>query len=220
MRNGGIRNETRSSALWGTGNRGGESRSSALWGKGGRGAITALAAMLVVSVPFAASAPKHGRLATKFTPKETWVSPGLVKSAKQHPNQYVRVIIQSTNGSISPALSAFTHVNQFADDDRGGLNRRLSLVDGVAASVRLRDVARLAKLPNLIVTPDVQVHVSGFSSDQLWPYETGVSKTWSGIGALKAGSVPAIAIVDSGVETPRKDFGNRVVANVKFSTLP
>jgi hypothetical protein len=29
----------------------------------------------------------------------------------------VRVIIQSTNGSISPALSAFTHVNQFADDD-------------------------------------------------------------------------------------------------------
>ena len=147
MRNGGIRNETRSSALWGTGNRGGESRSSALWGKGGRGAVTALAAMLVLSVPFAASAPKHGRLATKVTPKKTWISPGLVKSAKQHPNQYVRVIIQSTNGSISPALSAFTHVNQFADDDRGGLDRRLSLVDGVAATVRLRDVARLAKLP-------------------------------------------------------------------------
>ena len=200
MRNGGIRKETRSSALWGTGNRGGESRSSALWGKGGRGAVTALAAMLVLSVPFAASAPKHGRLATQVTPKKTWISPGLVKSAKQHPNKYVRVIIQSTNGSITPALSAFTHVNQFADDDRGGLTRRLSLVDGVAASVRLRDVARLAKLRNLIVTPDVQVHVSGFSSNQLWPYETGVSKAWSGIDARSAGSVPAIAIVDSGVE--------------------
>ena len=220
MRNGGIRNETRSSALWGTGNRGGESRSSALWGKGGRGAVTALAAMLVLSVPLAASAPKHGRQAVKVTPKKTWVSPGLVKSAKQHPNQYVRVIIQSTSGSISPALSAFTHINQFADDDRGGLNRRLSLVDGVAASVRLRDVARLAKLPNLIVTPDVQVHVSGFSSDQLWPYETGVSKAWSGPDAPRAGSVPAIAIVDSGVEARSKDFGNRIVANVRFSTLP
>src|SRR4029079_5915059 len=80
-RNGGIRNETRSSALWGTGNRGGESRSSALWGKGGRGAITALAAMLVLSVPFAASAPKHGRHAIKVTPKQTRISPGLVKSA-------------------------------------------------------------------------------------------------------------------------------------------
>jgi hypothetical protein len=79
VRNGGIRNETRSSALWGTGNRGGESRSSALWGKGGRGAITALAAMLVVSVPFAASAPKHGRLAPSH-PEETWVSPGLSRA--------------------------------------------------------------------------------------------------------------------------------------------
>ena len=220
MRNSGIRKETRSSALWGTGNRGGESRSSALWGKGGRGAITALAAMLVLSVPFAASAPKHGRLAVKVTPKKTWVAPGLVKSAKHHPNQYVRVIIQSTNGSISPALSAFTHINQFADDDRGGLNRRLSLVDGLAASVRLRDVARLAKLPNLIVTPDVQVHVSSYSSNQLWPYETGVSKAWSGFDAPKPGTVPAIAIVDSGVQARGKDFGNRIVANVKFSTLP
>ncbi len=220
MRNGGIRKETRSSALWGTGNRGGESRSSALWGKGGRGAVTALAAMLVLSVPFAASAPKHGRLATKFTPKKTWVSPGLVKSAKQHPNQYVRVIIQSTNGSISPALSAFTHINQLADDDRGGLTRRLSLVDGVAATVRLRDVARLAKLPNLIVTPDVQVHTSGLSSSQLWPFETGLSKGWSGGDAPKPGSVPAVAIVDSGIQPGRTDFGSRVLANVKFSTLP
>jgi serine protease AprX len=220
VRNGGVRNETRSSALWGTGNRGGESRSSALWGRGGRGAVTALAAMLVLSVPFAASAPKHGRLAAKVTPKKTWISPGLVKSAKQHPNQYVRVIIQSTNGSITPALSAFTHVNQFADDDRGSVTRRLSLVDGVAASVRLRDVARLANLPNLIVTPDVQVRTSGLSSSQLWPFETGLSKGWSGGDAPKPGSVPAIAIVDSGIQPGRTDFGSRVLANVKFSTLP
>jgi serine protease AprX len=220
VRNGGIRNETRSSALWGTGNRGGESRSSALWGKGGRGAITALAAMLVLSVPLAASAPKHGRLATKAAPKQTWISPGLVKGAKQHPNQYVHVIIQSTTGTMSPALSAFTHVNQFADDDRGGLDRRLSLVDGVAATVRAADVPRLAKLRNLIVTPDVQVHVSGYSSNQLWPYETGVSKAWSGPDAPRSGSVPAIAIVDSGIEQDRKDFNGRVVANVKFTTLP
>ena len=53
--------ETRSSALWGTGNRGGESRSNALWGKGGRGALTALAAMLAISVPLAASAAKYSR---------------------------------------------------------------------------------------------------------------------------------------------------------------
>jgi serine protease AprX len=211
----------RSSALWGTGNRGGESRSSALWGKGGRGAITALAALLVISVPLASSAvrTKHARLNTQAT-KQTWVSPSLLRGAKQHPNQYVRVIIQSTNGKISPALSAFTHVNQFADDDRGGLDRRLNLINGVAATVKSSRLAQLLKLPNLIVTPDVQVHVSGYSSKQLWPYESGVSKAWSGADAPRSGSVPAIAIVDSGIQANRSDFGNRVVASVKFSTLP
>jgi hypothetical protein len=49
------RNEERSSALWGTGNRGGETRSNALWGKGGRGFGTALVAAMAVSVPLASS---------------------------------------------------------------------------------------------------------------------------------------------------------------------
>jgi serine protease AprX len=220
--NGGKRGEMRSSALWGTGNRGGESRSSALWGKGGRGAITALVAMLAISVPLASSAVqlKHAKLSKHATIKKTWISPGLLKGAKRHPSKYVRVIIQSTNGQLSPALSAFTHVNQFADDDSGGLDRRLSLINGVAATVRANALPRLMRMPNLIVTPDVQVHVSGFSSGQLWPYETGLSKGWSGGDAPKAGSVPAIAVVDSGIQPGRTDFGTRVVANVKFSTLP
>jgi serine protease AprX len=219
--NGGNRGETRSSALWGTGNRGGESRSSALWGKGGRGAITALVAMLAISVPLASSAgKKHARQSGHASLKRAWISPGLLKGAKRHPNTYVRVIIQSTNGRMSPALSAFTHVNQFADDDRGGLDRRLSLIDGVSATVRAGVLPKLMKLSNLIVTPDVQVHVSGFSSGQLWPYETGLSKGWSGGDAPKAGTVPAIAIVDSGIQPGRADFGNRVLANVKFTSLP
>ncbi|HET7808372.1 MAG TPA: hypothetical protein VFK71_07705, partial [Gaiellaceae bacterium] len=185
--NGGNRGQTRSSALWGTGNRGGESRSSALWGKGGRGAITALVAMLAISVPLASSAGKrHARLAGHATLKKTWISPGLLKGSKRHPNQYVHVIIRSTSGRLSPALSAFTHVNQYADDDRGGLDRRLSLIDGVAVTVRAGALPKLMAMPNLIVTPDVQVHVSGFSSGQLWPYETGLSKGWSGGDAPKA----------------------------------
>ena len=219
--NGGNRGETRSSALWGTGNRGGESRSSALWGKGGRGAITALAAMLAISVPLASSAGKlkHARLSGHASTKQTWISPGLLRGAKRHPNQYVRVIIQSINGRISPALSAFTHVSQYADDE-GGMGRRLSLIDGVSATVRASQIAKLMKLPGLIVTPDVQVHVSGFSSGQLWPYETGLSKAWSGGDAPAPSAVPTIAVVDSGIQANRPDFGNRVLADVKFTTLP
>ena len=217
--NGGNRGESRSSALWGTGNRGGESRSSALWGTGGRGAIAALVAMLAISVPFAASANRHARLAGKASPKRTWISPGLVKGAKKHPNQLVRVIIQSTDGTISPAVSALTRLNNFADDGTA-VNRRLTLIDGLATTIKASRVPALMKIPNLIVTPDVAVHVDSYSSNQLWPYETGVSKTWSGYDALPTGGVPAIAIVDSGIQPGRSDFGSRVLANVKFSTLP
>ena len=222
--NGGKRGEMRSSALWGTGNRGGESRSSALWGKGGRGAITALVAMLAISVPLASSAVqlKHAKRNGHATIKKTWISPGLLKGAKRHPNQYVRVIIQSTNGQLSPALSAFTHVNQFADDDRGGLDRRLSLINGVSATVRASALPRLMRMPNLTVTPDVPVKLSDYNSAQLWPYESGASQTWSGLNSISSWNTPTIAIVDSGIQAGRADFGygNRVKANVNFTTLP
>jgi serine protease AprX len=222
--NGGNRGGTRSSALWGTGNRGGESRSSALWGKGGRGAITALVAMLVISVPLASSAVqlKHAKRSGHATIKKTWISPGLLNGAKRHPNKYVRVIIQSTNGQLSPSLSAFTRVNQFADDDRGGLDRRLSLINGVSATVRASALPRLMRMPNLIVTPDVPVKLTDYNSTQLWPYESGASQTWSGLNAIASWNTPTIAVVDSGIQAGRSDFGygNRVRANVNFTTLP
>ena len=109
--NGGNRGEMRSSALWGTGNRGGESRSNALWGKGGRGAITALLAMLAISVPLASSAVplKHAKRSGHATIKKTWISPGLLKQGEAASERSTcGVIVQSTNGQLSPALSAFT----------------------------------------------------------------------------------------------------------------
>src|ERR671916_303878 len=71
---GSSRGEHRSSALWGTGNRGGDSRSNALWGKGGRGLVTALCAVLVVAAPLAAGAGKNG--------KSTHVDPVLLANAR------------------------------------------------------------------------------------------------------------------------------------------
>ena len=50
---GGTRDGTRSSALWGTGNRGGDSRANALWGKGGRGLLAILTVLFVTTIPLA-----------------------------------------------------------------------------------------------------------------------------------------------------------------------
>ena len=219
--NGGKRGEQRSSALWGTGNRGGETRSNVLWGKGGRGFVTALVAMLVIAVPFASSAGQSKRRVVAMSPKRTWISPGLLRGARRHPDKYVRVIIQSTSDNLSTAVGAFNRVDHLDGlTDREGLKRRLGLVDGVAVKVRASKLLKLMKQPNLIVTPDVEVKVSSYNSTQLWPYESGASRTWNGYEALAPSSAPTIAVVDSGIQPGRADFGSRVLANVNLTTLP
>jgi len=134
----------------------------------------------------------------------------------------VRVIIQSTSGSVANALGAFNRVDRLDQlaNDREVVDRTLGSIDSVAVTVRADKLARLMKQPNLIITADVPVHVSGYSSNQLWPYESGVSRGWSGPDAPLPGTAPTIAVVDSGIQANRTDFGNRVLANVNLSTLP
>src|SRR5918992_1084888 len=84
-KSGSPRGEQRSSALWGTGNRGGDSRSNALWGKGGRGLVTALIAVLVVAAPLAAGAsknPRHGKPVKReqVTLPPTYIDPVLLQA--------------------------------------------------------------------------------------------------------------------------------------------
>ena len=53
----------------------------------------------------------------------------------------------------------------------------------------------------------------------MWPYESGVAKLW-GTATSPAPQAPTIAIVDSGIDANRADFGNgsRVVGNVTMTT--
>ena len=57
--NGGTRGQIRSSALWGTGNRGGDSRANALWSKGGRGFVAILTVLFVTAIPLAGAGKTH-----------------------------------------------------------------------------------------------------------------------------------------------------------------
>ena len=216
----GKRSEERSSALWGTGNRGGETRSSALWGKGGRGFVTALVAALAVCVPLASSSnnDKQGVRAHRngvFLVKRTYIAPVLSKQAVKAPDSKISVIIQ--------ASSKFVLNHQvrtvFA---RSGIRKfkRLRLIDGIAARIPAHRLADLASLPGLTVTPDAPVHVSGYNSTQLWPYAAGVASDWNGTKAPTTGAgAPTIAVVDSGIQADRPDFSGRVLANVNLSTL-
>jgi serine protease AprX len=229
--------DVRKSALWGTGNRGGEHRSSALWGRGGRGAVTALVAAFVLLAPLAAFAgggnsgkgngggnggpsgapgwqKKYGGAVDNNIAGSTFVQNSLWQQAKQHGNDTIHVIIQSVDG-VGAAQNAFAGAGDRSDGDR--VNKQLNLIGAVAVDIKAKRLDKLARNQNLIITPDAPVHstglVTGLSSTQLWPYVSGNAAVWNTLS-----NVPTIAVVDSGLDAGRIDFGNRAYPQVNFSS--
>ncbi|HSL64659.1 MAG TPA: S8 family serine peptidase [Gaiellaceae bacterium] len=203
----GTSSATRSSALWGTGSRGGDSRSSALWGTGSRGgehrshAIGRVAGLLAaavaaLSLPLSAAADDaRGR---------SYVAPGVLQAAAK--NDKVSVIVQAAPGSVLPTRSLALLGSSRRDFGRLGM---------VSMEVPSALLERLAELPGLIVTLDAAVRPAGFSSTQLWPYQNGLAKLWPA-DAASGPKPPAIAVVDSGIDTANLSFGARVVARRVF----
>ncbi|HUZ81195.1 MAG TPA: hypothetical protein VMU73_03035, partial [Gaiellaceae bacterium] len=196
----GARSE-RGSALWGTGGRGGD-RSSVLWGKGGRGIIVACFAVFALMVPLAATAGSGPPAAP--TGPAGFIAPSLLNAKGQ-----VDVIITSTAG-LADANAKLTGLGVFQKDAK-----QLGLINGVEATVPAAQLKKLQGLPGIVVTPNAPVRLSGsvssVSSTQLWPYASGNALQWPGDLSTYAGKIPAIAIVDSGIQ-PRSDFGSRVIA--------
>ena len=209
--------DVRRSALWGSGNRGGEFRSNALWGKGGSRLGLTVVAMLALAVPFAGadSKPKPG--AGTGTP--AYVAPSLLEQARQSPGQKISVIVQSSAG---------TEGAEKATRGLGVLRKRLAISNAVAVELPAARLAQLSKVPGLTITPDAPVLLSAKPvkprvatsslSYVLWPYTSGNSALWTEDAALVA-NMPTIAIVDSGIEKGRADFGGRVIADVNLSSL-
>ena len=224
---GSPRGEQRSSALWGTGNRGGDSRSNALWGKGGRGLVTALVAVLVVAAPLAAGARKGTNGQTARQAASTYIDPILMAKANTTPNELVKVIIQS-DGGTSNAIQAFEHADhnetgQGGKDDREKVTRRLGFVGSVAVELKARKMLLLAKIPGLTVTYDARVKLSSTvtpTSKHLWTTASGVKPLWGNQPATGQ-KMPTIAIVDSGIDKNRADFdmGARLIDEVVITQL-
>ncbi len=200
---------TRGSALWGAGNRGGERSFGAR-----RGLLIVLVGAFALGAPLAASAaggtPKNG------TQQGTYVEPALLKQAQAHGSQKLRVIIQAAAG-MNAAASAFS---RNGGGDGGRLSKRLTLVSGVAVELKAKWIARLAKVPGLVITSDAPVESSGDArfNTQLWPYVSGNARLW-GSAADPAPDAPTIAIVDSGLDNSNGDFGDRAYPQVNLSSL-
>jgi serine protease AprX len=161
-------------------------------------------------LPLAASANRDST--QKSGNGTTYIAPSLTQYATTHPLASVDVIIQSSGG-VSGAKNAFNGLGL-----PGKVKKELGLIGAVSASIPSMKLAKLASSDGLIITPDAKVKVSAATtySNQLWPYESGNAANWPKDANLK---LPAIAIVDSGVQS-RADFGARLIASVNLSTLP
>ena len=213
--NGSSKGETRSSALWGKPSKG-ETRSSALWGKGGRGAALVLLVAVALGAPIAAGAERSSR--SHDMTIRAYLSPGLLEKAKAAPNSTFNVIVQGSRGETSGEVASDVRAARSSDPGRGvGVRDRFSAVSGVAAQLTGRQILRLAQRADIrAITSDAPVVLSGYSSSQRWPYVAGLHNVWNQPAALNA---PAIAIVDSGIQAGRSDFGGRVVAEVNLTSI-
>jgi serine protease AprX len=206
----GTHGQVRSSALWGTGNRGGDSRSNALWGKGGRGFIACLLVLFATAIPLAAAGKPASSLAT-------YVDPYLLAKAQTQPNALVKVIIQSNRGAGAAQKAFQSASNDLHVLDAERQEHKFKFVGAVSATLKAKKVLVLAKVPGLTVTFDSQVKLSGtLSSNQLWPTASGVRPLW---GSSTTAQTPAIAIVDSGIDKSHPCFGSRVIHREMLSTL-
>ena len=219
------RGEHRSSALWGTGNRGGDSRSNALWGKGGRGLVTALCAVLVVAAPLAAGGNKHRnhRVQQAQLPP-TYIDPFLLEVAKESPNRLVKVLIQNqgTTGTSSATQAYDSAAESDGETDGERIRDKFGFVGVIAVSLEAWKIPYIDDyMRGLIVTHDSRVKLSGSpTSSHVWPIASGVKPLWGSMPA--AGQrMPTIAIVDSGIEKGRADFDNgaRVLQEVTITKL-
>jgi serine protease AprX len=209
--NGGTHGETRSSALWGSGGRGGGGlRANALWGKGGRSFAAILAVLAITAIPLAGAShnPPAGT---------TYVDPYLLAKANTDPNELVNVLI--TSDSLDTAKHAFDQAKSGGDNEQ--LRRELRLTGSVAVTLKARKILVLQRTPGLTITSDSRVKLDTIpNSNQVWPTAEGLRPFYYDTETYRA-STPTIAIVDSGIDQRRTDFdgGARVIADQVITTL-
>ncbi|HVV56782.1 MAG TPA: S8 family serine peptidase [Gaiellaceae bacterium] len=195
--------------------------------RGALAAVLAICALTAVLAATAAPAKAASATAAKASfggPRHTWIDPKLISQAKSKPGNLVDVIITSTGGTNS--ANAAVRLAGFL----AGGQRNLNVVGGVELKLPARFVTFLQKIPGLTVTPNVPVKmadaaeagdtsgVSGADSNQLWPFATGNAALWADDLSTYASSTPAIAVIDSGVQS--NELGSRVIASVNVSSDP
>ncbi len=137
----------------------------------------------------------------------------LLQAAQAKPNKMFKVIVQGRSTTGSSTVASDVRSTGVA------VHRKFQVISGVSATLPGKLILRLAKVRDIAaITPDVQVQTTDYQNSEMWRTTADIAPLWDATASSGA-QVPAIAIVDSGIDTSKTaDFGNRVVASVNFSS--
>ena len=153
--------------------------------------------------------------------KSAYVPASLLSRAQAAPDSIFHVIVQGSVGSGDAAAATVRAQTAATPGQAIGLKRRLATIDGAAADLTGKQLVKLARMPGIsAITVDAPVRLSSLSNRQQWPFVSGVARGWASVTNGSLPKPPAIAIVDSGIDASRADFGGRVVKQVTLTTLP
>jgi serine protease AprX len=231
----------RSSALWGRGGR--ETRSSALWGRGGRSAVAFLTLLVSVVIPAAGIAGDSQPRA--LVPGELISA----AQANENATFKVIVQGDPRGNSKDLADGVRNDLSSGSGDGSSKFKRYFKSIDGVAVEITGKELLKLSQHPLVLsITRDATMSVVGNGDWEvtdpadagMWRQTVGAPALWdqpaikcalSLLGlkldpscidkpAVSAPQAPAIAIVDTGIDSSRAgDFGSRIIARANFSSI-
>jgi len=213
----------RSNALWGRGSRG-ELRSNALWGRGGRKAGVLVSTMAVVFAFAAAAAAGVGNGPSSIPGPghlKAFVPSSLLSAIQQSPASTFDVIVQGDKrGQSNGLFQQLVGTKGPAGTAANQVLQQFTSIDGLHLRLTGRQIQFAANLPFVSsIVPNETVKMSAVQlptyNTQLWPWATGAPVDWTG----RSPQTPTIAIVDSGIDASRSDFGGRVLAQINLSSL-
>ena len=207
-------------------------RGNALWGRGGRvrgrlGGFTALLAIVsALAVPAAGVAGSGGpALPGVTTPASShgsaFVPASLLAQAQANPSQVFHVIVQGTRGVRSSSVASDV------TSESGRSKRVFASISGAAVDITGKRLVKLAGHSHILsITPDQQVKTADYQDAQMWYQSTDIQPLWNltdpNTGDIlgPAPAAPAVAVVDSGIDTSKVgDFASNVIASVSLCSL-
>ena len=187
-------------------------RGNALWG--GRPAARVavlLAVLLVLSLVLGAGRVDQAEAAK---PKAQ-VPESLLAAATANPAALFDVIVQGRGRSSRELADEIRDTRQALPGRGLGLRRKFASLAGTSAQLTGRQILRLADRSGVLaITLDSKTAAAAYGNSQVWPASVGAS--WSAPPANT--TYPTIAIVDSGVQSGRSEFGSRLLTQVNFVT--